>query len=169
MATVYLARDVELDREVALKELLFVDFEDGPAFAEWFLREVRRTGALNHPNIVTVYEFFENDGRPYMAMEYLRRGSLRPLSAHLSLAQFAGVIEGVLSGLAHAHAQAIVRRDLKPENLLVTDQGGIKIGDFGLVEALSRARYPKATGTTERRRPLPRRAAAVPPRPCPRS
>jgi serine/threonine protein kinase len=104
MATVYLARQSGLDREVALKELASVDPKDAPAFAERFLRESRISGSLSHPNIVTVHDFFEEAGRPYIAMEYLRRGSLRPVIHDLSHPQIVAVLEGALAGLAQAHA-----------------------------------------------------------------
>jgi hypothetical protein len=148
MAVVYLARQPGLDREVALKELASFHAED-PAFVERFLRESRLAGSLSHPNVVTVYDYFEHEGVPYIAMEYLERGSLRPLVGHLSLAQVAGVMEGVLAGLNHARRRSIVHRDLKPENLLVTDEGGIKIADFGIAKALnqvSMGAYRTATG-----------------------
>ena len=85
MAAVYLARQTDLDRDVALKELNAFHAAD-PAFAERFLRESRLAGSLQHPNIVTVYEYFEN-GTPYIAMEYLERGSLRPYVGRTTLAQ----------------------------------------------------------------------------------
>ncbi len=75
--------------------------------------------------MVTVYDFFEHDGVPYIAMEYLERGSLRPWIGHLSLAQSLGVLEGTLAGLAHAHSHGIVHRDIKPENILVTESGAV--------------------------------------------
>ena len=59
-------------------------------------------GSLSHPNIVTVHDYFEHEGTPYISMEYIERGSLRPLVGHLTLAQIAGVLEGLLAGLAHA-------------------------------------------------------------------
>jgi serine/threonine protein kinase len=77
-AIVYLARQTDLDREIALKELASFHAADA-AFIERFLRESRLAGSLNHPNIVTVHEYFEHEGTPYIAMEYLERGSLRPL------------------------------------------------------------------------------------------
>ena len=77
MAVVYLARQTDLDRFVALKELAAFHASD-PAFAQRFLRESRVAGSLSHPNIVTVHDYFEHDGTPYIAMEYLERGSLRP-------------------------------------------------------------------------------------------
>jgi serine/threonine protein kinase len=150
MAVVYVARQSDLDRHVALKELGAFHSAD-PAFAERFLRESRVAGALNHPNIVTVHEYFEHDGTPYIAMEYLPRGSLRPLIGQLSLAQIAGVMEGLLSGLSHAAARDIVHRDLKPENLMITAEGRIKIGDFGIAKAyrqVATGQFLTATGTT---------------------
>ena len=77
MATVHLGRDPGLDREVALKELAAVHV-DNPELLHRFLREARLAGSLNHPNLVTIYEFFEHEGVPFLAMEYLERGSLRP-------------------------------------------------------------------------------------------
>ena len=131
MAVVYLARDTALDRDVALKELGAFHAAD-PAFAERFLRESRVAGSMSHPNIVTVHDFFEHDSIPYISMEFLERGSLRPHVGRMSLPQIAGSLEGLLAGLAHAHTHGIVHRDLKPENLMVTSQGGIKIADFGI-------------------------------------
>src|SRR4051794_3375255 len=77
MAVVYLARQTDLDRFVALKELSAFHATD-PAYARRFVRESRVAGALNHPNIVTVFDFFEHEGTPYIAMEYIERGALRP-------------------------------------------------------------------------------------------
>jgi tRNA A-37 threonylcarbamoyl transferase component Bud32 len=134
MATVYLARQRDLDRYVALKELAVFEDLDRVA-ARRFLREARLAGSLNHPNIVTVYDYFEDGGTPYIAMEYVPGGSLRPHVGDMSLAQTAGVIEGVLSGLEHAEHHRVVHRDLKPENVLVTPEGRIKIADFGIAKA----------------------------------
>src|SRR5215211_1384367 len=152
MAVVYLARQTDLDRNVALKELGAFHASD-PAFAERFLRESRIAGSLSHPNIVTVHEFFEHEGTPYISMEYIDRGSLRPYLGRLSTAQIAGVLEGMLAGLAHAHheSQGIVHRDLKPENIMITREGSVKIADFGIAKALNQAsagRFLTATGTT---------------------
>ena len=95
MALVYLARQTDLDRYVALKELAAFHASDA-AFAQRFLRESRVAGSLSHPNIVTVHDYFEHDGTPYIAMEYIERGSLRPYVGSLSPAQIAGVLEGLL-------------------------------------------------------------------------
>jgi hypothetical protein len=134
-AVVYLARQSDLDREVALKELAGLHAAD-PAFIERFLRESRLAASLNHPNVVTVHEYFEHDGTAYIAMEYLERGSLRPLIGTLTLAQVAGVLDGLLAGLAHAETRGVVHRDLKPENVMVTSTGGVKIADFGVAKAI---------------------------------
>jgi serine/threonine protein kinase len=149
MAVVYAARQPDLDRQVALKELS--SFHANSAeFAHRFLRESRLAGSLNHPNIVTVHEYFEHGGTPYIAMELVPRGSLRPYLKGLSLAQIAGVLEGILAALAHAETAGIVHRDLKPENVMVTADGRVKITDFGIARATQRAgtQYVTATGMT---------------------
>ncbi len=136
MAVVYLARQLDLDRLVALKELSQFHAEDRN-WASRFLRESRLAGSLTHANIVTVFDYFQADDTPYIAMEYLERGSLRPYVASLELAQVGGVLRDVLAGLQHAQRRDIVHRDLKPENLLVTAEGQVKIADFGIAKATS--------------------------------
>ena len=135
MAVVYLAWQPELGRRVALKELSTFHASD-PSWARRFVSESRIAGSLGHPNIVTVHDYFEHEGIPYIAMEYMERGSLRPWVGHLSFVQVGGVLEGLLAGLAYAHDQGIVHRDLKPENLMITADGSIKIADFGIAKAL---------------------------------
>src|SRR3954465_7687656 len=98
MATVYLALQPDLDRLVALKELGGLRTAE-PSFAQRFVREARVAGSLSHPSIVTVYEFFEQDGTPYIAMEYVSGGTLRPHMRDMSFAATAGVLEAVLGGL----------------------------------------------------------------------
>src|SRR6476646_3255111 len=150
MALVYLARQTDLDRYVALKELGAFHASD-PSFAQRFLRESRVAGSLSHPNIVTVHDYFEHDGTPYIAMEYIERGSLRPYVGRLTMAQIGGVLEGLLAGLTNAESHGIVHRDLKPENLMVTADGRIKIADFGIAKATTRMQtgaFLTATGTT---------------------
>jgi serine/threonine protein kinase len=150
MAMVYLARQTDLDRFVALKELAAFHASD-PAFAQRFLRESRVAGSLSHPNIVTVHDYFQHDGTPYIAMEYVERGSLRGYVGRMSLAQISGVLEGLLAGLAHAEQHGIVHRDLKPENLMVTADGRVKIADFGIAKATTKMQtgaFLTATGTT---------------------
>src|SRR6202012_1340535 len=96
-AVVYLALQRDLQRNVALKELAPFHLADS-SFAERFVEESRLAGAMNHANVVTVHEFFEDGSVPYIAMEYLPYGSLRQYIGRLSTAQIAGVLEGVLAG-----------------------------------------------------------------------
>jgi serine/threonine protein kinase len=150
MATVYLARQSDLDRLIALKELSSFRQSD-PAFTRRFLRESRVAGSLSHPNIVTVHEYFEHDGAPYIAMEYVSRGSLRPHIGHLPLPQVAGALEGILAALGYAERHHIVHRDLKPENVMVTEDGRVKLTDFGIAKATGQAfrgTFLTAAGTT---------------------
>jgi serine/threonine protein kinase len=150
MAMVYLARQTDLDRFVALKELGAFHASD-PSFAQRFLRESRVAGSLSHPNICTVHDYFEHEGTPYIAMEYIERGSLRPYVGTMNLAQIGGVLEGLLAGLAHGEQHGIVHRDLKPENLMVTSDGRVKIADFGIAKATNQMQtgaFLTATGTT---------------------
>jgi Protein kinase domain len=150
-ATVFLARQTDLDRLVALKELSALPVSD-PSMGRRFLRESRLAGSLNHPNVVTVHDYLEHDGTPYIAMEYFPRGSLRPLlGRRLTFAQVAGVLEGLLAGLGHAQESGIVHRDLKPENLMITGDGRVKIADFGIAKVVDQARAGTALtvkGTT---------------------
>ncbi len=133
MATVYLVRQPALDREVVLKRLDLAS--DDPRVAQRFVTEARLAAALDHPNVVTLFDFFEHDGVPYIAMEYVGGGSLRSLVGRLALPQVLGVVEGMLAGLGHAERHGIAHRDLKPENVLVTLRGNVKIADFGIARA----------------------------------
>jgi hypothetical protein len=136
MADVFLARQLDLDRLVALKELRILGGAD-PSLAQRFLREARMAGSLSHPNIVTVHDYFESEGTPFIAMEYMERGSLRPQIGQMSLAQVAGALRGVLAALDYAGQRGIVHRDIKPENVMIGSEGEVKIADFGI----SKARY----------------------------
>jgi len=149
MAVVYLARQIDLDRRVALKELR-LQSPDEPALAERFLREAYMVGSMSHPNIVTVHEYFKHERTPYIAMEYMQRGSLRPWVGSMTFSQTAGVLEGLLAALDHAERLNIVHRDIKPENLLVTAQGQVKVADYGIAKARVFSTNPLLTvaGTT---------------------
>src|SRR3954453_2978347 len=150
MALVYLARQTDLDRFVALKELGAFHASDA-SFAQRFLRESRVAGSLSHPNIVTVHDYFEHEGTPYIAMEYVEGGSLRPYVGKMTLSQIGGTMEGLLAGLSPAEQNGVVHRDLKPENLMVTAEGRVKIADFGIAKATSKLHteaFRTATGTT---------------------
>ena len=149
-AVVYLAQQRDLHRHVALKELAPYHAGD-TSFAERFVQESYLAGSMNHANVVTVHEYFEEDAVPYIAMEYLPHGSLRQYVRRLSTPQIAGVLEGVLAGLSHGEAHGIVHRDLKPENLLVAADGRVKIADFGVARAYNKAAtraVVTSTGTT---------------------
>jgi tRNA A-37 threonylcarbamoyl transferase component Bud32 len=139
MATVYLARQSGLDREVALKELDRFGAADQKVFTSRFVREAKLAGSLGHPNIVTVLDYFEHEGRPYIAMEHLEGGSLREYLGDLSTTQVMGVLEGLLAGLIHAESRGIAHRDIKPENILVTAEGQVKLTDFGIARAYDAA------------------------------
>jgi predicted Ser/Thr protein kinase len=134
MAIVHLARQRDLGRLAALKELAGFNAGD-PAFAERFLRESRVAGSLNHQNIVTVYEYFDDNGTPFIAMELIEGGSLRPLIGELSLPKVARVLEDLLAAVGYAGRNGIVHRDLKPENALITKDGRVKVADFGIAKA----------------------------------
>ncbi len=133
MAVVFLAHQPALDRDVALKQL-DLDLQD-VTLAQRFVHEAQLAAGLDHPNVVTLFDFFEHAGVPYIAMEYVSGGSLRPLVGDLRLPQVFGVLEGVLNGLGHAERRSIAHRDLKPENVLITGRGGVKIADFGIARA----------------------------------
>src|SRR6201991_3538777 len=150
MAMVYLARQTDLDRFVALKELGAFHASD-PSFAQRFLRESRVAGSLSHPNIVTVHDYFEHDGTPYIAMEYIERGSMRPYVTRMNLAQIGGVPEGRLGGLTPAGPQGNSQPAPQREELMVTADGRVKIADFGIAKATPKMQtgaFLTATGTT---------------------
>ena len=137
MATVYLAEDSSLGRKVALKVMAERYAEDGE-FVERFRREAQAAARLNHPNIIAVYDRGEADGRPYIAMEYLQGRTLKqviqkegPLSPERAIA----IAMQVLAGLRYAHEHGVVHRDVKPHNVLVGDDGRIKVTDFGIAHA----------------------------------
>src|SRR4051812_28123919 len=148
MAVVYLAHQLDLDAPVALKELSGL-LAASPTATSRFVQEARLTRSLNHWNIVTVYEYFEHDGLPYIAMEFLPRGPLRPLVGVLTPVQILGVLDGILAGLAHAGEHGIVHRDLKPENVMCTGDGGVKIADFGIAKAYDRVAAANLTPAGE--------------------
>jgi serine/threonine protein kinase len=134
MGVVYLARQRGLERQVALKALHGATGLARRA-GEALVKESRLAGSLSHANIVTVHEYLEEEGVPYIAMEYVPRGSLRPWVGCMSIAQLAGVLEDLLAGLSAVAPSGIVHRDLKPENVMVTADGHVKIADFGIAKA----------------------------------
>jgi serine/threonine protein kinase/tetratricopeptide (TPR) repeat protein len=148
MGIVYLATDTKLDRQVALK-FLPEPFAAQPEVLARFEREARAAAALNHPNIVTIYEIGEHNGRPHIAMEYVPGQTLRAYREHGALTQTAvlEIVRQVASGLARAHDAGITHRDLKPDNILITEDGIAKIVDFGLAQIRGSAKLTQ-TGST---------------------
>src|SRR5438034_7647691 len=137
MADVYLARDVELGRPVAVK-VLAERLAGDEAFRKRFLREARLAAGLSHPNVVGVYDAGEEAGRPYIVMEYVGGETLADLLARrgkLPAGESVALALQVCSGLGHAHAAGLVHRDVKPQNLLLRGDGTVKITDFGIARA----------------------------------
>jgi serine/threonine protein kinase len=142
MATVELARDTELDRLVAVKRL-FAWLVSDEIFRERFLREARMAAALSHPNLVAVFDVGEEDGLPYIVMEYVEGETLADLmrrSGRVDPGQAVDLLLQVCAGLEHAHAAGLVHRDIKPQNLLVRSDGVAKIADFGIARTLQATR-----------------------------
>ena len=141
MADVYLARDVLLDRLVAIK-VLFPEFATDPAFVERFRREAQSAANLNHPNVVSVYDWGRSNNTYFMAMEYVPGRTLAealndvgPISA--SKAAEVGI--EVAAALSFAHRNNVVHRDIKPGNILIGSNGQLKVADFGIARALGSA------------------------------
>ncbi len=149
MGEVFLAEDTRLDRKVALKFLPMHMTEDREARTR-FEHEAKAAAALNHPNIVTIHEISEHQGQVFIAMEYVEGQTLKdlisencppstvdrsPITPHpLPITQVINIATQIASGLAAAHAEGIVHRDIKPQNILVNKDGRVKILDFGLAK-----------------------------------
>jgi serine/threonine-protein kinase len=137
MGTVYRGRDPVINRDVALKVLRksALDPEDAPSLLERFKREAQAAGKLNHPNIVAIYEYGEDDDYAFIAMECVPGKSLRD---HLQagyrpeLRHFPDILAQLLEGLEYSHSRGVVHRDIKPANVLISEMGVAKISDFGI-------------------------------------
>src|SRR5882724_7207704 len=135
MGVVWKALDTRLSREVALKVMASDAIQD-PRQRQRFAREARAASALNHPNIITIYEVGSDGEIDFIAMEYVRGHSLRELLQNGPLAPRVAVSYAIqiCEALAKAHGAGIVHRDLKPANLMVTDDGLVKVLDFGIAK-----------------------------------
>jgi serine/threonine protein kinase len=139
MAVVYLARDEELRRPVAIK-VLAANLGDDDTFRRRFLREARLAGRLSHPNVVQVYDAGETDGRPYIVMEYVPGGTVAECGK-LDSPEAVALTLQACAGLHHAHDAGLVHRDVKPGNLLLRDDGVLKVADFGIARAAETTRF----------------------------
>jgi eukaryotic-like serine/threonine-protein kinase len=139
MAEVFLGRDKVLGRKVAVKTLLG-QYAGDPHFIERFRREAQHAAALNHPQIVSVYDTGSDDGTHYIVMEYVDGKTLREIvreEGPLLPERVAEIGADVCAGLAYAHEHGIVHRDVKPANIMVTASGAVKVADFGIARAVS--------------------------------
>lgn len=146
MATVVLARDDRLGRKVAIKRLSAALTGD-EIFRERFLREARMAGQLSHPNIVAVFDVGEDDGVPYIVMEYVEGETLADLMARtgpLDPDRAVDLVLQVSARLEHAHDAGLVHRDIKPQNLLVRPDETVKIADFGIARLVNATQLTQA-------------------------
>jgi len=147
MATVYEATDLRLDRTVALK-VMHASLADDAAFVSRFQREARSAARLSDPHVVAVYDQGEDGPLVYLAMEYVPGRTVRDVlreHGRLSAEQALTILDPVLQALEAAHRAGFVHRDVKPENVLLTDDGRVKVADFGLARAISSATSTAAT------------------------
>ena len=139
MANVYLGYDIILERDVAIK-VLRGDLSDDEKFVRRFRREAQNSSLLNHPNIVQIYDVGEDDGNFYIVMEYIKGQTLKQLikkRGKLSVPETIDIVTQLTDGLAHAHDSYIIHRDIKPQNIMILDDGMVKITDFGIAMALN--------------------------------
>ena len=140
MADVYLARDASLDRQVAVK-VLFPEFANDPSFVERFRREAKAAANLNHPNIVGIYDWGQEQGTYYIVMEYVVGRNMADVlrsTGRLSPDRAAEIASDVAEALSSAHNAGLVHRDIKLGNIIVSDDGQVKVADFGIATALAR-------------------------------
>lgn len=139
MANVYLANDSILERNVAIK-VLRGDLSNDEKFIRRFKREALSVSNLSHPNIVEVYDVGEEEGNYYIVMEYIEGKTLKQLlqkRGALTLTEVIDIMSQLSDGLSHAHEAYIIHRDIKPQNIMIQDNGLIKITDFGIAMALN--------------------------------
>ena len=149
MGEVYRAKDTRLDREVAIKTLSLEGCSQSDALSR-FEQEARSASALNHPNIVTIYELGHENGTRYIAMELVDGDTVRALlaSGPIPFRKLVAIAAQIADGLAKAHERGLIHRDLKPENLMVSHDGAAKVLDFGLAKLLKPDRGSAESSTT---------------------
>jgi len=148
MATVYIALDQRLDRQVALK-VMRADLAKDESFVERFRREARSAAKLSHPNVVAVYDQGEDDGHVFLAMELVNGLTLRQvMHAQGALTPRAAldIFDPILQALGAAHSAGLIHRDVKPENVILREDGTVKVADFGLARAISTTTSTAQTG-----------------------
>ena len=139
MANVYLAYDTILERNVAVK-VLRGDLADDEKFVRRFQREALSASSLSHPNIVEMYDVGEDNGNFYIVMEYIDGQTLKQLikkRGHLTVPEAIDIMLQLTDGLAHAHDSYIIHRDIKPQNIMILEDGMVKITDFGIAMAIN--------------------------------
>ena len=137
MGVVYAAYDPELDRKIALKVLRSTSASAGTAGHVRLLREAQALAKFTHPNIVTVHDVGEHEGRVWIAMEFVQGRTLGAWAASgRGWSEVLRVMLDAGAGVAAAHASGVVHRDLKPDNIMVGDDGRVRVMDFGLTRAL---------------------------------
>lgn len=149
MSTVFRARDLQLDRLVAIK-ILHERYVEDPEYVERFRREARAVAKLSHPNIVTVIDRGDDGGRQYIVFEHVKGENLKELvtrTGRMSPRRALELVIPVADGLAFAHEHGLVHRDVKPQNVLLSSEGEVKVTDFGIARALDVEHGVTQTGT----------------------
>ena len=139
MANVYLAYDTILDRNVAVK-VLRGDLSSDEKFVRRFQREALSASSLNHPNIVEVYDVGDDNGQYYIVMEYIEGKHLKELikkRGHLTITEVVDIMLQITDGMSIAHDSYIIHRDIKPQNIMILENGLVKITDFGIAMAMN--------------------------------
>ncbi|HEY4578359.1 MAG TPA: Stk1 family PASTA domain-containing Ser/Thr kinase, partial [Savagea sp.] len=145
MSRVYLAKDIILDREVAIK-ILHYDFAHEDDLKKRFQREALSATSLTHPNIVDIYDVGEDGELHYLVMEYINGQTLKTYiqqKGRLTADEAVPIMKQLVSAISHAHHSGIIHRDIKPQNILMDAEGEVKITDFGIAMALNATAYTK--------------------------
>ena len=139
MANVYLGQDTILDRKVAIK-ILRGDLANDEKFIRRFQREALSASSLSHPNIVEMYDVGEDNGNYYIVMEYIEGKTVKQLlkkRGKLTISEAVDIMLQLTEGMSEAHDSYIIHRDIKPQNIMIREDGTIKITDFGIAMALN--------------------------------